>query len=194
MKISSTLKMLLAGIIIGVSSLSSASPIHDTTPFFSIAPTNTQDYTGVVNGSGFDLWTISLTAPAGLIVNLTNGTGNGPVTGAFTPTNAATQLNNITGAALFDSSAVLLGSGSATYTLAGSPVWASLGSETFFSVAQALNAGTYYLKIYGDAGTVYSGSVSAIPLPAAAWLFGSALLGLGALRRKQKANSEMALA
>jgi len=35
--------------------------------------------------------------------------------------------------------------------------------------------------------------VSAVPLPAAAWLFGSALLGLGALRRKQKAgNSEMA--
>ena len=38
-------------------------------------------------------------------------------------------------------------------------------------------------------------SVSAVPLPAAAWLFGSALLGLGALRRKQKAGaSEMALA
>ena len=35
--------------------------------------------------------------------------------------------------------------------------------------------------------------ISAVPLPAAAWLFGSALLGLGALRRKQKAgNSEMA--
>jgi len=36
--------------------------------------------------------------------------------------------------------------------------------------------------------------VSAVPLPAAAWLFGSALLGFGALRRKQKAgSSEMAV-
>jgi hypothetical protein len=38
-------------------------------------------------------------------------------------------------------------------------------------------------------------SVSPVPLPAAAWLFGSALMGLGALRRKQKAGdkSEMAV-
>jgi hypothetical protein len=32
---------------------------------------------------------------------------------------------------------------------------------------------------------VVSGSVSAVPIPAAAWLFGSALAGLGWLRRKQ---------
>jgi hypothetical protein len=56
--------------------------------------------------------------------------------------------------------------------------------------------GTYSLKIYGDDGAAYSGTISAVPLPAAAWLFGSALLGLGAMRRKQKAaaKSEMALA
>jgi hypothetical protein len=34
---------------------------------------------------------------------------------------------------------------------------------------------------------VVSGSVSAVPIPAAAWLFGSALAGLGWLRRKQSA-------
>jgi hypothetical protein len=33
--------------------------------------------------------------------------------------------------------------------------------------------------------TIVSGSVSAVPIPAAAWLFGSALAGLGWLRRKQ---------
>ncbi|MGI9309171.1 MAG: VPLPA-CTERM sorting domain-containing protein [Gammaproteobacteria bacterium] len=39
-------------------------------------------------------------------------------------------------------------------------------------------------------GTNYSagqGSFSAVPIPAAAWLFGSALAGLGWLRRKQAA-------
>ena len=35
---------------------------------------------------------------------------------------------------------------------------------------------------------------SAVPLPAAAWLFGSALLGLGALRRKQKAGAKSDIA
>ena len=32
-----------------------------------------------------------------------------------------------------------------------------------------------------------SGSVSAVPIPAAAWLFGSALLGLGGIGRRKKA-------
>jgi hypothetical protein len=34
---------------------------------------------------------------------------------------------------------------------------------------------------------ISSGQVSAVPIPAAAWLFGSALAGLGWLRRKQTA-------
>jgi hypothetical protein len=196
MKVSRTLKMLLAGVILGFSAVSSASTVTDVTPFFSIAPTNTQNYIGTVDGSGFDLWSINLTAPAGLIINLTNGTGNGPVTGGFTQANAVAQLNNISKVELFDGSMSLLGGANATYTLSGSQLFASLGSEAFLSVAQAFQSGMYYLKISGDAGTVYSGSVSAVPLPAAAWLFGSALLGLGAMRRKQKAgdNSEMALA
>jgi hypothetical protein len=37
------------------------------------------------------------------------------------------------------------------------------------------------------ASSVISGSISAVPVPAALWLFGSALAGLGWLRRKQKA-------
>ena len=54
-----------------------------------------------------------------------------------------------------------------------------------------LSAGqTYTLKIDTDAdvssSTVFT---SAVPLPAAAWLFGSAVLGFGALRRKQKAGA-----
>jgi hypothetical protein len=36
-----------------------------------------------------------------------------------------------------------------------------------------------------DAWAVQSGDVSAVPVPAAAWLFGSALLGLGAMKRRK---------
>ncbi|MCX2983386.1 VPLPA-CTERM sorting domain-containing protein [Halieaceae bacterium IMCC14734] len=36
---------------------------------------------------------------------------------------------------------------------------------------------------------VQSGDVSNVPIPAAAWLFGSALIGLGALKRKKVATS-----
>jgi hypothetical protein len=56
-------------------------------------------------------------------------------------------------------------------------------------------AGEYVLKMSTNGATASASQISAVPLPAAAWLFGSALLGFGALRRKQKAgNSEMAVA
>jgi len=38
---------------------------------------------------------------------------------------------------------------------------------------------------YGPTRNIISGSVSAVPVPAAVWLFGSALAGLGWLRRKR---------
>jgi hypothetical protein len=53
-----------------------------------------------------------------------------------------------------------------------------------------MNAGSYYLAIAGNAGATagYGGnlSVQAVPLPAAAWLFGSGLIGIGALRLKRR--------
>jgi len=66
------------------------------------------------------------------------------------------------------------------------------------AVFRALSAGTYFLKLSfanGDA-TAYGAStqVSAVPLPGAALLFGSALMGLGALRRKQKAGEKSEIA
>lgn len=55
--------------------------------------------------------------------------------------------------------------------------------------------GFYELRIATNGANSSTSEISAVPLPAAAWLFGSALLGLGALRRKQKAgNSDMAVA
>jgi hypothetical protein len=48
-------------------------------------------------------------------------------------------------------------------------------------VLPGLSAGTYTLQFTGDADGVFGGAydvtVSAVPLPTAAWLFGSALLG-----------------
>ena len=73
-----------------------------------------------------------------------------------------------------------------------------LGAATsthLFSLAENTQ---YVLEMIASGTTPAShttSQISAVPLPAAAWLFGSALLGFGALRRKQKAgNSEMAVA
>ena len=64
-----------------------------------------------------------------------------------------------------------------------------------------VTTGEYVLKMWtsdglGNRATSSTSEISAVPLPAAAWLFGSAVLGFGALRRKQKAGekSEMAAA
>ncbi len=57
-------------------------------------------------------------------------------------------------------------------------------------------AGEYVLTISTNGASSSTSEISAVPLPAAAWLFGSALMGFGALRRKQKSGekSEMAAA
>jgi hypothetical protein len=57
-------------------------------------------------------------------------------------------------------------------------------------------AGEYVLRIATSGADSSTSQISAVPLPAAAWLFGSALMGFGALRRKQKLGekSEMAAA
>jgi hypothetical protein len=54
--------------------------------------------------------------------------------------------------------------------------------------------GEYVLKMSTDGAKASNSQVSAVPLPAAALLFGSALLGLGALRRKQKAGEKSEIA
>lgn len=64
--------------------------------------------------------------------------------------------------------------------------------------ANLLAGQQYVLAIQHVGAGAFSSTteISAVPLPAAAWLFGSALLGAGALRRKQKAaeKSEMVAA
>lgn len=62
----------------------------------------------------------------------------------------------------------------------------TLGSEGYFSYFFA--QGQYVLKMATNmlAPASSTSVVSAVPLPAAAWLFGSALLGLGVFRRRKQ--------
>ncbi len=77
--------------------------------------------------------------------------------------------------------AVLTGPNGATTNLSGA-------TGNFFLGAFA--AGTYSLKIVGSVNPTdiynYDLSVQAVPVPAAALLFGSALVGAGALKRRRK--------
>ena len=83
-------------------------------------------------------------------------------------------------------------------TIVGSWSRTDVNSGTTPSYFASLVANSHYVLKMDLVNSLndYSSStqISTVPLPAAAWLFGSALLGLGALRRKQKANSEMAVA
>ena len=58
----------------------------------------------------------------------------------------------------------------------GSPI---LAQRDYFG-PRVSNLGSGTFAVWSTAG-----SVSAVPIPAAAWLFGSALLGLGVLKRKK---------
>ncbi|MGZ5244936.1 MAG: hypothetical protein ACXWTL_08080 [Methylobacter sp.] len=63
--------------------------------------------------------------------------------------------------------------------------WAPLGSYGLTN----LSTGVYDFIVFGSAvgaaGGVYAGGVSAVPLPAAVWLFGSAMLGLLSLAKRK---------
>lgn len=133
---------------------------------------------GDVAGNGLDRWKLTLTSP------MTNLLANFIVS-----TDAQAPLQFVSGAKLWNwNHTTLLGSAAAVSTGPNS-------SLTTLSVS-GLAAGVYLIDVLGDVGAGYQGSVSAVPLPAAAWLFGSALMGFGALRRKQKSGekSEMAAA
>lgn len=60
----------------------------------------------------------------------------------------------------------------------------------------ALNAGTYFFHVQGETGSrlgTYQVGVYATPIPAAIWLFGSALMGLVGFSRR-KGNSAQSVA
>lgn len=183
---------LVLGALALASTQASASTYYDNmTTSFSLGTSSPANYVGAVNSGGIDLWTINLTHAAGLTVDITTSQDTGFVNPQDIPT-AVGLLDNITRVELLDSSNTVLGGANAVYSLANFGSLSTLTSFVNFSIGSLLMPGAYTLKIYGDDGAAYSGTVSAVPLPAAAWLFGSALMGFGALRRKQK--SELAAA
>jgi len=188
--------MLLAGMILGVSGVSSASTYYDnvTSSFnLGVGVGAAENYVGNINLGGVDTWTINLLAPAGLTVDITTSQDTGTITPQDVGT-AVAMLDNISHVDLVDSSNVIVGGANANYSLANFGQLSTLTSFVNFSVGALLMPGTYYLKIYGDNGAAYSGTISAVPLPAAALLFGSVLLGAGALRRKLATGEKLEMA
>lgn len=83
-----------------------------------------------------------------------------------------------------DANATYFGANSASSTFVTS--LAVNGANTVRTLRLA--AGNYVMRLNSENGGnvgISTVALSAVPLPAAAWLFGSALVGAGALRRKQ---------
>lgn len=64
------------------------------------------------------------------------------------------------------------------------------GGAAYFLLSAFLTAGNYVLRITGADGSTYAGTISAVPLPGAALLFGSALFGAGVIGRKKLGNNK----
>jgi hypothetical protein len=196
-KNSNSLKMMLAGALLGFSVASSASTYYDNeTTSFSLGVGNgkQENYVGKVNVGGVDTWSINLLREAGLTVDITTSQDTG-IIAPQTEATAIAMLDNITRVELWDSANNVVGGADAAYSLQNFGTLSTLTSFVNFSVNSLLAPGTYFLKVFGDDGAAYSGTVSAVPLPGAALLFGSALLGMAGLRRKQAAGkTEMAAA
>lgn len=77
-----------------------------------------------------------------------------------------------------------------TLIVAGTPNGTGDGGAAYFLLSAFLTAGNYVLKITGVNGSSYSGTISAVPLPGAALLFGTALFGAGVIGRKKLGNNK----
>lgn len=60
------------------------------------------------------------------------------------------------------------------------------GANIFAGLRSPGDTGSYIIDIIGDGPITLNPTVSPVPVPAAAWLFGSALLGFVGLRRKKQ--------
>ncbi len=66
-----------------------------------------------------------------------------------------------------------------------------LGIGTSLGFSQVLLNGDYFIRFSGTVtgAPVLQGQISAVPVPAAVWLFGSALVGLFGVRRSKMENA-----
>lgn len=111
----------------------------------------------------------------------------------FSSYNSTLTLDVLSGevtAALFTDATNIFGNGTAEINANTLVTNTGLLFSTSSLVTYALNAGqTYVLRLRGDATAPFAvaAAVATVPVPAAAWLFGSAVMGFGALRRKKNA-------
>ena len=127
------------------------------------------DGAGAVSAGSISNVDISLSTPSGGALAFVNGT-------ALSSTLTADASNDLTGGTV-----VLQGTGATTGIVAQGHLDIDTRSWTAFVVS----AGDGSLQQIA-AGTLDSGTLSAVPVPAAAWLFGSALLGLGSVARRRQ--------
>jgi hypothetical protein len=171
----SSLKTLIAvGALALAATQASASTYTDTTTnAFDVKIGTEENYIGTVDAGGVDTWYVTLLGPAGLTISNTTSQDNLP------------PIQVLGKAELWQGTTFI---SSAMATVAPVGTQGAMESSIYMEIANLLLPTTYTLKIFGDAGAAYSGTVSAVPLPGAALLFGSALLGMAGLRRKQKSE------
>lgn len=138
--------------------------------------------------------------PVGASYGLTNGTTYNFTESTtdqyfefFSSYNSTLTLDVLFGevtAALFTDATNIFADGSAEVNAGTVVANTGLVFSTDALVTYALNAGqTYVLRLRGDATAPFAlaAAVATVPVPAAAWLFGSAMVGFGALRRRKNA-------
>jgi hypothetical protein len=164
-------KALLAALLIGAAPVTVAA----TLPTFDVSNTidvsiggGAVNYSGNIVSDGVDYKLINILGSQGTPANYTT---------TYNTDSESIALYN------WDNSAPdALGSLVATGTIN----WADPVSGAIqFALSAFLTAGSYVLAITGANNTSYAGTISAVPLPGAALLFGSALLGAGVVGRKK---------
>lgn len=97
--------------------------------------------------------------------------------------------------------AILNGTGLGGSVLSGPSSASLVGTSLVASTVASLAAGTYSVRVTGTGsanGSAFGGSLdvspATVPVPGALLLFGSGLIGLGALTRRKKQRSSSALA
>lgn len=122
---------------------------------------------GAITGQFSDVWQLSFPTP-NAVVSLTAG--------GFSGFNVEYNLDNSSNYI----TAGIINNGGGNWSILP-PVLLGINSPLFVRLSGAGTNGQYALNIQN------AGSPSAVPVPAAVWLFGSALMGLVGVSRRKKA-------
>lgn len=175
------MKAVIAGVLFTASTLTQAAIVGDVTGGGSFAGTVANgDGWGTNNGVGVDFWTITVADNTELNID---------VTGAFNY-----GISVYEGAVSSDATGNFDNDGNYSYNFFSETAVFVDGTPDLFGPYNSLytllaDGGTYTIAIGGVDGLYqsfnYNLEVSAVPVPAAFWLFGSAFAGLMAMRRKR---------